>query len=57
MCQAFGALPQEGGLLDQDCYLIEGIKLVLIAQQEKEKLEMDRQTREMERKQLYGPGG
>lgn len=35
MCQTFQCLPREGGVLDQDCYLIIGMQHVLQAQAEK----------------------
>ncbi len=35
MCQTFNCLPASGGLWDQHPYIVEGMKLVLMAQNEK----------------------
>jgi hypothetical protein len=35
MCQAFHSLPKSGGILDQDAFLVVGMRLVLLVQQEK----------------------
>lgn len=50
LCQALHCLPQPGGLLDQDGYLVSLMKTVLIAQNEKEQLEADKAKKEQKAK-------
>lgn len=42
MCQSLHCLPNAGGLFDQDPYMIEGMKLVMMAQNEKDEMESNR---------------
>ena len=38
-CKAFNCLPDEGGLLDQDCYWVEALRLWHNAEAEREQRE------------------
>ena len=42
LCQTLHCLPGPGGLFDQHPYLIEGMKLILMAQNEKAEMESNR---------------
>lgn len=41
-CEAFNTLPGPGGLLDQDWYLVEGLRMVKLAQAERAEVESKR---------------
>jgi hypothetical protein len=49
MCQAFGCLPSEGGLFDQDFLIAYGMYYVIDAQAELRKLEWDKKHKERSR--------
>ncbi len=40
MCQVYHCLPRAGGLMDQDCRMVQMLSLVSAAQQEKQEIEM-----------------
>ena len=52
LCQKLRCLPGPGGLLDQDSYLVDRMKAVLIAQAEKD--EVDRKQMEQKAKSAKG---
>lgn len=39
MCKSFNCLPSEGGMLDQDCYWVEALRIWHNANVEREKRE------------------
>ena len=45
MCQEFGQLPNEGGVLDQDHLWVRKLQMVLEAQQERRQLEREKAKR------------
>jgi hypothetical protein len=47
LCQGFHALPEQGGILDQDCVLMRAMHSCVIVMEKKQKIDSDKQMAEM----------
>ena len=56
LCEKFGCMPNEGGVLEQDSRLMEAFSIINSEINKFEKKKMDEQTREMDKQKRKSRG-